>query len=63
MRAEGELLVLGRYMQILSAGSCEYFAGPAINIHHSFIPSFKGDPSSSDRTSAMGRPGTAALLT
>lgn len=40
--AEGELLVLARYMQILSAASCEYFADRAINIHHSFLPSFKG---------------------
>lgn len=37
-----DLLVLARYMQILSAGMCEALAGLAINIHHSFLPSFKG---------------------
>ena len=37
-----ELLVLARYMQILSAAACEYFNGRAINIHHSFLPGFKG---------------------
>ena len=37
-----ELLVLARYMQILSAGACEKLAGRAINIHHSFLPGFKG---------------------
>jgi formyltetrahydrofolate deformylase len=41
-QAEGELLVLARYMQVLSAESCEYFSERAINIHHSFLPSFKG---------------------
>lgn len=41
-RVEGELLVLARYMQILSAECCTYFANRAINIHHSFLPSFKG---------------------
>jgi len=41
-RADGELFVLARYMQILGAESCDYFAGRAINIHHSFLPSFKG---------------------
>jgi formyltetrahydrofolate deformylase len=41
-RAEGELLVLARYMQILSPSACKYFNGRAINIHHSFLPSFKG---------------------
>jgi formyltetrahydrofolate deformylase len=40
--SEAELLVLARYMQILSMESCEYFADRAINIHHSFLPSFKG---------------------
>jgi formyltetrahydrofolate deformylase len=40
--ADGELLVLARYMQILSNESCTYFAEKAINIHHSFLPSFKG---------------------
>ncbi|MEM9718154.1 MAG: formyltetrahydrofolate deformylase, partial [Bacteroidota bacterium] len=37
-----ELLVLARYMQILSDNLCEQVAGRAINIHHSFLPSFKG---------------------
>jgi formyltetrahydrofolate deformylase len=40
--ARGELLVLARYMQILSPEACRYFAGRAINIHHSFLPGFKG---------------------
>ena len=37
-----ELLVLARYMQILSSPFCERLDGRAINIHHSFLPSFKG---------------------
>lgn len=37
-----ELLVLARYMQILSDDMCEKLRGNAINIHHSFLPSFKG---------------------
>lgn len=37
-----ELLVLARYMQILSAHACETLAHRAINIHHSFLPGFKG---------------------
>ena len=37
-----ELLVLARYMQILSAEFCAQLEGRAINIHHSFLPSFKG---------------------
>ncbi|KAG0194308.1 hypothetical protein DFQ28_000554 [Apophysomyces sp. BC1034] len=37
-----DLVVLARYMQILSADLCEKLAGRAINIHHSFLPSFKG---------------------
>ncbi len=37
-----ELVVLARYMQILSDKLCERLAGRAINIHHSFLPSFKG---------------------
>jgi formyltetrahydrofolate deformylase len=37
-----DLVVLARYMQILSDGLCESLAGRAINIHHSFLPSFKG---------------------
>jgi formyltetrahydrofolate deformylase len=41
-KVDGELLVLARYMQILTPQACEYFAGRAINIHHSFLPGFKG---------------------
>ena len=37
-----ELIVLARYMQILSADLCARFAGRMINNHHSFLPSFKG---------------------
>lgn len=37
-----ELLVLARYMQILSDRFCSELAGRAINIHHSFLPGFKG---------------------
>ena len=37
-----ELVVLARYMQILSPGLCEALAGRAINIHHSSLPGFKG---------------------
>lgn len=37
-----ELLVLARYMQILSNDACEALTGRAINIHHSFLPGFKG---------------------
>ena len=41
--AEGaELVVLARYMQILSDDMCNALSGKAINIHHSFLPSFKG---------------------
>jgi len=36
------LVVLARYMQILSDGLCRTLSGRAINIHHSFLPSFKG---------------------
>jgi formyltetrahydrofolate deformylase len=39
---QAELVVLARYMQILSDGLCRQLAGRAINIHHSFLPSFKG---------------------
>lgn len=43
VRAEQvDLVILARYMQILSAGMCEVLKGRAINIHHSFLPSFKG---------------------
>jgi formyltetrahydrofolate deformylase len=37
-----DLVVLARYMQILSPRLCEALAGRCINIHHSFLPSFKG---------------------
>ena len=37
-----DFVVLARYMQILSAGFCNDFAGRVINIHHSFLPGFKG---------------------
>jgi formyltetrahydrofolate deformylase len=37
-----DLLVLARYMQILSDEACVALAGKAINIHHSFLPGFKG---------------------
>lgn len=39
---DADLLVLARYMQILSEEMCEALEGRAINIHHSFLPSFKG---------------------
>jgi formyltetrahydrofolate deformylase len=43
VKSEGaELVVLARYMQVLSNDLCEKLAGRAINIHHSFLPSFKG---------------------
>lgn len=37
-----ELVVLARYMQILSNDFCEFLKGRCINIHHSFLPGFKG---------------------
>ncbi|MFW2587345.1 formyltetrahydrofolate deformylase [Sagittula sp. SSi028] len=37
-----ELIVLARYMQILSDEMCQKMSGRIINIHHSFLPSFKG---------------------
>jgi formyltetrahydrofolate deformylase len=37
-----ELVVLARYMQILSDSLCKELQGSAINIHHSFLPGFKG---------------------
>ncbi|NBQ90124.1 MAG: formyltetrahydrofolate deformylase [Betaproteobacteria bacterium] len=37
-----DLIVLARYMQILSPAFCQALHGRAINIHHSFLPSFKG---------------------
>jgi formyltetrahydrofolate deformylase len=41
-REQVDLVVLARYMQILSPEFCEFLRGRAINIHHSFLPSFKG---------------------
>jgi formyltetrahydrofolate deformylase len=38
----GELLVLARYMRVLSPTLCEALRGRCINIHHSFLPGFKG---------------------
>ena len=37
-----DLVVLARYMQVLSGDFCRFLRGRAINIHHSFLPSFKG---------------------
>lgn len=37
-----ELIVLARYMQVLSDALCKKMSGKIINIHHSFLPSFKG---------------------
>ncbi|KAL4813470.1 formyl transferase [Aspergillus spinulosporus] len=37
-----ELVVLARYMQVLSPTLCDAMSGKIINIHHSFLPSFKG---------------------
>jgi formyltetrahydrofolate deformylase len=39
---QAELVVLARYMQILSNSLCEKLQGMCINIHHSFLPGFKG---------------------
>ncbi|MFC0220417.1 formyltetrahydrofolate deformylase [Pseudochelatococcus lubricantis] len=41
-QTETELVVLARYMQVLSDRLCEEMSGRIINIHHSFLPSFKG---------------------
>ena len=40
--ARADLVVLARYMQILSPALCQRLEGRAINIHHSFLPSFQG---------------------
>jgi len=37
-----DMIVLARYMQILSPSLCSLYSGRIINIHHSFLPSFKG---------------------
>ena len=42
LAAGADLVVLARYMQILTAETCAALAGRCINIHHSFLPSFKG---------------------
>ncbi|WP_211319372.1 formyltetrahydrofolate deformylase [Quadrisphaera granulorum] len=39
---EADLVVLARYMQVLSDDACRKLRGRAINIHHSFLPGFKG---------------------
>ena len=39
---KAHIIILARYMQILSNKFCKQFEGKAINIHHSFLPSFKG---------------------
>ncbi|MDQ0321950.1 formyltetrahydrofolate deformylase [Pararhizobium capsulatum DSM 1112] len=41
-QSEAELIVLARYMQVLSDAVCKKMSGRIINIHHSFLPSFKG---------------------
>ena len=40
--AGADLIVLARYMQVLSDQMCQEMSGRIINIHHSFLPSFKG---------------------
>jgi formyltetrahydrofolate deformylase len=39
---DADLVVLARYMQVLSDDACQALEGRAINIHHSFLPGFKG---------------------
>jgi formyltetrahydrofolate deformylase len=41
-KSGAELIVLARYMQVLSDRMCDEMSGRIINIHHSFLPSFKG---------------------
>jgi formyltetrahydrofolate deformylase len=41
-QSRAELVVLARYMQVLSDAVCKKMSGRIINIHHSFLPSFKG---------------------
>lgn len=41
-RHDIDIVVLARYMQVLSPSLCDALKGKAINIHHSFLPSFKG---------------------
>ena len=53
-RKRVDLVVLARYMQILSEEMCESLKGKAINIHHSFLPGFKGaKPYHQDRKSVV----------
>lgn len=40
--SEADLVVLARYMQVLSSDMCKKLSGKAINIHHSLLPGFKG---------------------
>jgi len=40
--SSADIVILARYMQILSAGVCSALDGRLINIHHSFLPSFRG---------------------
>jgi formyltetrahydrofolate deformylase len=40
--SDAELVILARYMQVLSEDMCRFLHGRCINIHHSFLPSFKG---------------------
>ena len=47
-----DLVVLARYMQILSDELCSALQGRAINIHHSFLPGFKGPGPTTRRTRA-----------
>ena len=42
IKYEVELVVLARYMQVMSPAMCEFLDGWAINIHHSLLPGFKG---------------------
>jgi formyltetrahydrofolate deformylase len=45
LEGKADVVVLARYMQVLSAGFVDRFAGRVINIHHSFLPAFAGaDP-------------------
>lgn len=41
-KSEADYLILARYMQVLSTGLANQLSGRCINIHHSFLPSFKG---------------------
>lgn len=50
-----ELIVLARYMQVLSDEMSEKMSGRIINIHHSFLPSFKGANPTRGRSSSRTR--------